>query len=191
MPNVGAALAVILVSAVQLAGCSSSSKSITSLDSDKTLSSLTTKERRQYCEDRTHYVSSRVSPDDRRKIKCAAAASEVGSTGASAVGKAKAVCQTVYQTCMSLPPPEPSSPCEGFPASAADCTATVGDANACAEDQADALEKLASGADATCSRVGQTRRQMSQAPETSDACSRVQLLCPKLFEEPALDRSKP
>ncbi len=191
MHNVGAALAVTLVSALQVAGCTSS-KSITSLPTDKTLSSLTVDERRQYCEDRFHYMSSRVSKDDRKKIDCAAAAGTVGSTGGSTSDKSRTACKDVYQTCMGVPAAEPQSSCDDFPKSAADCAATVGDADACAETQADALEKLAGDADGTCKSLSTSRKARlltSQVPES--ACAKVDRMCPKLFDEPALDRGSP
>jgi hypothetical protein len=190
MHNVGAALAVTLVSAAQLAGCSSS-KGITSLDPDKKLSSLTTEERRQYCEDRYHYMTSRVPKDDRHKIDCSVSAADVGTSGAAITDKERSACQEVYQACVGLPAPEPQSSCDDFPKNAADCTATVGDVDTCAVAQADALEKLAAGADATCSRLDRARQGKDRPSKAPAECTKVQQLCPKLFDEPALDAGKP
>ncbi len=189
MHKVGAALVVTLASAAQLAGCSSSAKGITSLPSEKTLSSLTSQERRQFCEDRFHYLSSRVSADDRKKIDCAVAAEKVQGVDGSSPDKAQAACEQVYETCVGVPAKEPSSACDDFPKGAADCAATVGDVNTCAEAQADALEKLAGDADSACkSTASPSKDPTSQTPKD---CVRVQRMCPKLFDEPALDRTKP
>ena len=194
MPNAGviATLAVTLASAVQLSACASS-KSITSLDSDKPLSKLTTEERRQYCEDRFHYLSTQVSTDDRKKIKCAAAAATV--EGGSASDKARAACEQVYQTCMGTPATELQGSCDDFPKAAAECTATVGEASACATAQAKALDQLAHDADTTCkddqSHPKESKDHVAAQPPAD--CARVELLCPKLFDEPALrgDTGKP
>lgn len=186
MRNVGAALATAFVSAVQLSACTHPAR-VTSLEPSKTLSSLTTEERRQFCEDRFHYAISRISKEDRKKINCSVAAGAVGSGGKSETGKARAACQQVYQICMSVPAPEPQSSCDAFPRSAGDCTATVGEASECAEAQADALEKLASEADATCKNpVRAQERGPDQPAKMPMACTRLQLLCPKLVDEPVL-----
>jgi hypothetical protein len=188
MRNVGAALAMAFVSAVQLSACSHPAR-VTSLEPNRTLSSLTTEERRQFCEDRFHYAISRVSNENRKKINCSVAAGAVGSGGKSNTDRARAACQQVYQICMSVPAPEPQSPCDAFPRSADDCTATVGEASECAEAQADTLEKLASRAEDTCKNPDRSEESGPDEP-AKVACANLQLLCPKLVDEPTLGLGK-
>jgi hypothetical protein len=190
----GVVLAVALVAAVQLSACSSSSSRFTSLDPGKTFTSLSAGERQQFCEDRFQYMSSRVSADDRKKIACSRAAGAAAGTGASGTGASdaaagKASCQQVYQACMNVPSPELESSCDTFAKSAAGCVATVDEATQCAQAQADALEKLVSTADDTCKDLGKTAKK-SAPVKSPEACNRVSTLCPKLFDESALDEGK-
>jgi hypothetical protein len=181
MRKVGVVLAVALVSAVQLSACSSSPPSrFTSLDPDKTFSSLTADERHQFCEDRSQYMGSRVSTDDRKKIGCA---------GTAGKGAGQTACERAYQACLNAPAPEPQSSCDGFAKDAQGCVATVDEATQCAQAQADALEKLASAADDTCKDLGKTSKK-AEPVKAPAACAKVERLCPKLFDEPALDEAK-
>src|SRR5690242_16392896 len=141
----GAVLAITLGSAVGLAACSSR---VTSLDSEKTFAGLTADERRQYCEDQSQYMSSRVDQEEMKKIKCADAARAVvsgGGAGGAVTEKARPACQQVYEACMSVPAQEePQSSCETFASDVEGCAATVGDATKCAEVRADELAERAS-----------------------------------------------
>ncbi len=196
MSKVGAAIAVTFGSTLLFSACSSSEKSITTLPADKTLAALSPEERQQYCQDRFHYLSTRVSADDRTKPDCSAAAAGVGKNGGTDTAKARAACQQVYTACMGTLSPQPQVSCDSFPKDAQSCTATVGEVDDCAAAQADALEKLASSAEGTCDALASTTPRKadrttptmpSPAPSPSTApCDRVQRLCPKLFDEPAL-----
>jgi len=192
MHHLGAAIALALASAVQLAACSSR---VTTLDPDKTLSSLSVEERRQYCEDQFQYLSSRVPGSALQKIHCANTAGAIGTGDGSDTARARSACQQAYQACLSVPAQEPQSSCETFPAEAQDCPARVGEATKCTEAQADALAKQASRADDVCKDVGrQAQREQAQGQDRSAAiqdCARVQLLCPKLFSEPATGTARP
>jgi len=184
MHHIGAIVALTLMSAVQLAACSSR---VTTLDPDKQLSSLSTEDRQQYCEDQFQYLSTRVPKEDARKIKCATAATAVTIGGEADTEAARAACQQAYQACMSIPAPEPQSACDTFPAKAESCAATVGEATKCAEARADALAKVAIRSDDTCNNVFRTtssdQHKDKADPAKTQACARVQLMCPKLFDE--------
>jgi hypothetical protein len=181
----GAALALTLVSAIELAACSSR---VTSLESEKTFSSLSADERRKFCEDQFQYTSGRVDKEDLKRIKCADAARAVVSGDGAVTERERPACQKVYEACMSVPAQEAQSSCETFAADAEGCAATVGDASKCAEAKADELEELASRADAACRELGrpqasaQKKAKVVEASKTQ-ACTRVQQLCPKLFGE--------
>src|SRR6185437_12204558 len=181
MRIVGPALAATLVSGTVLVACSSTGPS--SIDSKKTFSSLTTEERHQYCEDHAHYMTSHVSMRDRQKIGCAVAAGSVGAGGGTDQAKARSACQDVYSTCMGVSPQETAVSCEEFGPEADNCSATVGDANDCAEAQADALGKLASKADDTCKNLGRAERSDEGRSPKMAACDRIQGTCPKLFDK--------
>lgn len=185
-----AAIAVALASAVQLAACSSG-KHVSSIDTDKTFASLPPDQSRQWCEDRAHYMSSRVSDDDWQKIRCSYAASAAGGTGATDMGRARAACQEVYNVCMSGPKEQkPTSPCDDFATKAKDCAATVGDADDCTAAQADDLESAASKGDDVCKELGR-RGAREQSGKTEKACTRVDAACPNLLVEPALEQTPP
>lgn len=190
MHRVGAALAVASASTILFAACTSA-KGITSLPADKKLSSLTPEERRQFCEDRFHYMSTRVSREDRKKIECSLAAGSVGRSSGTDLAKARSACQQMYKACTSVLDTTTQSSCETFPRDAEDCTATVGEADDCAEAQADALETVARKADDTCNELGKAPRKEEQPAKVQSTCGRVQRLCPKLFEEPSLGEAKP
>jgi hypothetical protein len=190
MHHLGAALALALASAIQLAACS---PRVTSLDENKTLSSLSVDDRRQFCEDQFKYMSSRVPKEDVRKINCAATAGAIGTGDGSDTARARSACQAAYQACLSVPAVEPQSSCETFPTDAQDCAAKVGEATKCVEAQADALAKQASSADDACRDVGRTvgREQSKEDSTVTQDCARVQQLCPKLFSEPTMGTGKP
>jgi hypothetical protein len=187
MTHLGAAIALTLASAVQLAACS---PRVTTLDQDKTLSSLSVEDRRQFCEDQFRYMSSRVPADDLKKINCAAAAGAIGAGDGSDTARARAACEQAYRACLSVPAAELQSSCETFPTDAQDCAAKVGEASRCTEAQTDALAKQVSSADDVCRDVGRpTQREQDRSQDQGTAtqdCVRVQALCPKLFGEPTM-----
>jgi hypothetical protein len=182
MRHIVAALAVGFASVVQLAACS---HKVSTLDEEKTLGSLTMEERRQYCEDRERYMDTRVDQGDLQKIRCANAAGGLLAGGPD-TARERASCKQVYRVCMNTPTAEKQSMCDGFATDAERCAATVGEANECARAQADELAGLASRADGACDRG--PRSSMKGRDEgmatRMQTCARVQLLCPKLFEEP-------
>jgi hypothetical protein len=200
MRHIVAGLAVTLASALGIAACSSP---VTAIESDRMLSRLSAEERRQYCEDEAQYLRARVPAGDLKKISCASAAAVIVRTAEK--GRARVACRQVYQACLSSPLPEPQRSCETFSANAASCAATVGEATRCAEERADALEKLASDADDTCDGAGQgtvidrgqgNRSDRGQATDRgqvvdtkTEACNRVELLCPSVFGAPSSSSS--
>jgi hypothetical protein len=191
MRTVSAAIAAVLVSAVQLSACTSKPSS---LDASKALSSLTTEEGRQLCEDHASYMSSRVSDKDRQRIDCSVAARSVAGKGAPA-DQASSVCQESYRGCMEMPAQKRASACEAFPPTTEGCPATVGEADDCAEAQAEALGKIAKKADDACKTLD---KPLAPAPDQTPkmkTCDRIQLMCPKvygaLFAEPALGAAAP
>jgi hypothetical protein len=185
MRKVGVALAVTLVSGIQLSACSSSSgPQVTSLEPSKTLAQLTTEERTQFCRDQFQYMVSRVSTDDARKIDCSIAASAAGN-GTVSGAQAQTACQQVYRACIAVPAQQPQSSCDTFAPKADGCMATVGEASACTQAHADALEQLAKKADDTCNNLGQPAMSAAEDPsQTPEACVRVETLCPMLFATP-------
>jgi hypothetical protein len=182
----------VLVSAVQLSACSSKPSSI---DENKPLSSLSMEERHQYCEDHSHFMSSRVTDKDRQKIDCSVAArSAVSKDYASE--KATSACQDAYHSCMDMPAPMRATSCDTFVSSTEGCPATVGEADDCAEAQADALEKIAGKAETACKDLGKPLAPAAEpGHKRAKACERLQIMCPKafgaLFAEPALGNAAP
>jgi len=115
-----------------LAACSTT---ITTVDGNKQVKSLSPSDDEQLCQDIANYVESNLSSEDIARIACGFSSTSSGS------------CQSDFDKCVSnihitTTPIVNASDCSGFTASLKNCDATVSQYSTCIEEMVDALATL-------------------------------------------------
>lgn len=159
----------------------SSPDDVSSVDSNKKISDLSSSEAKEYCEDGQDFAKEQYSSIDAKKISCGIQA--LFSSGASAEtdGEAQAACRELLEQCLSQPDETggdagtaEDNTCDDFIADAKNCTATVGEYNKCFSDQVNQLKSLSSRdfcAEAKASAGGETPDLGFETPASCTAIS--------------------
>jgi hypothetical protein len=181
-------LSLGLAAGLQVAACSSSTSSsggasLPTAPASQTFESMSASEAQTYCTQLDAYTSSRISPDETKRATCTFAAA-FSTIGATSDADAQAKCKAAYDECLATPA-EPSSgdPCANFAAKAASCKGsglTVGEYNACVDEQVGFIKALA-GANA-CSEVKAGDSPSTDPPtdKPPSKCDVVDTKCPGL-----------
>ncbi len=177
------------------AACNSSSGSttnvVTSLDSGRTLASLSDSEATGYCHDLQNYFTSSLAPAEMKEVSCVIAASFAQFEQDLQTARSK--CAEIYNQCVAADAPDggglvfdagpsPDS-CTNAKANFGDCTATVGDVNACEQDEVSVEKSLLRQAPAFCNTLQQTDAGIGYAhTELPASCASLQAKCPNAFK---------
>jgi hypothetical protein len=189
--------AAMTASAVFASACSSSSGgsgpgSVSSVDSTKTVNSLSDSEAKQYCEDANRYAAAQSNEADAKKVVCGLTAAAIASYGAETDAEAQTKCKAQYTECMNKPADTTDTdtdagttedPCADFKSRAKDCSATVGEVNQCLADRAAAFKTLASKDYCAEAKVASPDAGTSSPLTSYDdpaSCKALQAKCPSL-----------
>ena len=181
-------LSALLPVLALLSACSSTTSSGgtagPSAPATQTIESMSATEAKSYCSEVFAYQTSKVTPDDAKRASCG-----IGSLftviGATSDADAQAKCKAAYDACLAKPS-EPadagpaSDPCADFPTKAASCKGsglTVGEYNACMDEQIASFKLLADPAICNSAKVSGGPTSSAGSPK----CDAVKAKCPGLF----------
>ncbi|HVY48920.1 MAG TPA: hypothetical protein VHB21_23685 [Minicystis sp.] len=149
-------------------GVAACSPSVTSVDGNKNVKSLSPSDGKQLCEDVVTYISDNLSGDELAKVACGFSV----TPGAS--------CQSEFDKCVAdaniTAPIAGTADCSSFEATLKNCDTTVEQYTTCIEQMVDAFGKLA-GEVPLCTDQAQMQAFVGLASDISPDCLKVFQTC--------------
>jgi hypothetical protein len=153
-------------------------------DDGKVASSMSQAEAEQACKNVSAQMEKAYEDAGGEHVGCLVA----GTFAKAMAGGDVAACQKAYDSCMEEPDEESGDDCEEAYEELKDCNATLGEIEACMDDQVGAMEEgYAEAKKLNCSSTEEELKALGEIfdskEELSQACKTVQEKCPSMVEE--------